>query len=69
MIKFLAGLAVTVATVIVVLRLIGAAESAALTPTGHVGSSSITVVDPCEAGERAVIRALPDGSIEGVQCR
>ncbi|MCF7551480.1 hypothetical protein [Pseudonocardia sp. WMMC193] len=68
MIRFLAGLAVTVATVIVVLRLIGAAESAA-TPAADVGSSSITVVDPCQTGERAVVRALPDGSIEGVQCR
>lgn len=69
MVRFLAGLAVTVATVIVVLRLIGAAESAALTPADEVGSSSITVVDPCQTGERAVIRALPDSSIEGVQCR
>ncbi|WP_176921335.1 hypothetical protein [Pseudonocardia oroxyli] len=54
---------------IVVLRLIGAAESAAIAPTGKAGSSSITIVDPCQTGERAVVRALPDGSIEGVQCR
>jgi hypothetical protein len=69
-IKFLAGLAVTVATVIVVLRLLsGGAQAVDLIPIGDVGSSSITVVDPCQAGERAVVRALPDGSIEGVQCR
>lgn len=66
MIRFLAGLAVTVATVIVVLRLIGAAESAAVIPA-H--SPSITVVGTCQAGERALVRALPDGSIEGVQCQ
>ena len=66
MIKFLAGLAVTVATVIIVLRLLGSGE---LTPAADIGSTSITVLDPCQAEERAVIRAMPDGSIEGVQCR
>lgn len=70
MIKFLAGLAVTVVTAIVVLRVLSSgAQAVDLTPASDVGSSSITVVDPCQAGERAVVRALPDGSIEGVQCQ
>lgn len=69
MLKFLLGIAAAVAVVVLLARAFSPIAVEDLAPGDAASDPAITFVQTCEqSGGKAIVRTLPDGGIEGVQC-